>query len=155
RDDNANGKRFQPTSVNETNRRSRRKKATRTRTPRAGATPAAEQTPTPSSEPIIIDTPERTSAIATPHQSPSPIVQEPQTAVPPKTGTLVEKRMATPPSEQAARQPDAGNSSIRTPTGSDDSQRSLSAPAMEIPKPPRTIDEQTVARLDALYQSAV
>ena len=26
---------------------------------------------------------------------------------------------------------------------------------MEIPKPPRTIDEQTVAKLDALYQSAV
>src|SRR5512132_4734451 len=50
----ANGKRLQATSVNETNRPSRRKKATtRTATPRLKATPATERTPTPSSEQSI------------------------------------------------------------------------------------------------------
>jgi ketosteroid isomerase-like protein len=191
----ANGKRLQATSVNETNRPSRRKKATtRTATPRLKATPAAEPTPTPSSEQIIVETPERTSTLATstptPGQSPSPIAEEPQTAmppetatlaakgiaappepapeqspspsteeaqtaVPPQTDTLVAKRMATPPSKQHVRQPDTRSTTVSKPTRSDDSLRSLSAPPVEIPKPPRTIDEQTVARLDAVYQAAV
>jgi ketosteroid isomerase-like protein len=68
---------------------------------------------------------------------------------------LAAKRMATPPSEQEARQPDARTTTVPTPTPSDDSLRSLSAPPMDLPKPPRTIDEQTVARLDTLYHSAV
>jgi ketosteroid isomerase-like protein len=156
----ANGKRLQATSVNETNRPSRRKKATtRTATPRLKATPAAEPTPTPSSEQIIVETPERTSTLATstptPGQSPSPIAEEPQTAVLLQTDTLVAKRMATPPSKQHVRQPDTRSTTVSKPTRSDDSLRSLSAPPVEIPKPPRTIDEQTVARLDAVYQAAV
>ena len=192
----ADGKRLQATSVNGTDRPSRRQKATRAPTAevRARATPTAEQTPTPSSERIIVDTPERTSALATPtpapeqtpspiaqepqtavpletatmsakqmeappepapEQSPSPIAQEPQTAVPPQTPMLAAKRMATPPSEQQARQPDARTTTVPTPTPSDDSLRSLSAPPLDLPKPPRTVDEQTVARLDTLYHSAV
>src|SRR6266487_6038579 len=93
-----NGKKSQETSVNQANRPSRRQEATRTRTPRLRATPMPKQTPTPFSEPIIVDTPERTSTLATPtptpEQSPSPSVEEPQTAVPPETATLVAKRMA-------------------------------------------------------------
>ena len=192
----ADGKRLHASSVNRADRRSRRQKATRAATPavRARATPTAEQTPTPFSEPIIVDTPELTSAVATPtpapeqssspsaeepqaavppetdtlvakqmatppepapEQSPSPSAQEPQTAVPPETAALVAKQMATPPSEQQARQSHARSLTVPTPTRSDDSLRSLSAPPMELPKPPRTVDEQTVARLDTLYHSAV
>jgi ketosteroid isomerase-like protein len=191
---NANGKGLQATSVTETNRPSRRKKATRTATARVRATPTAEPTPTPFSEPIIIETPERTSALATPppapkqspssiaeesqtavppetatlaaegiaappergpEQSPSPSAEESQTAVPPQTDTLVAKRMATPPSEQQPRQPDTRSTTVSKPTRSDDSLRSLSVPPVELPKPPRTIDAETVARLDTLYHSAV
>src|SRR6266480_4471393 len=192
----ADGKRLHASSVNRADRRSRRQKATRAATPavRARATPTAEQNPTPFSEPIIVDTPELTSAVATPtpapeqssspsaeesqtagptetdtlvakqmaappepapEQSPSPSAQESQTAVPPETAALVAKQMATPPSEQQARQSYARSLTVPTPTRSDDSLRSLSAPPMELPKPPRTVDEQTVARLDTLYHSAV
>ena len=227
----ADGKRLHASSVNRADRRSRRQKATRAATAavRARATPTAEQNPTPFSEPIIVDTPELTSAVATPRpapeqssspsaeesqtagptetdtlvakqmatppepapgQSPSPSAQEPQTAVPPETDTLmakqmaappepapeqspspsaqesqtavppetaalVAKQMATPPSEQQARQSHARSLTVPTPTRSDDSLRSLSAPPMNLPKPPRTVDEQTVARLDTLYHSAV
>src|SRR5205814_1538406 len=192
----ADGKRLQASSVNRTDRRTRRQKATRAASAgvRARATPTAEQTPTPSSERIIVDTPELTSAVATPtptpeqssspsaeepqtavppetdtlvakqmatppepapEQSPSPSAQESQTAVPPETAALVAKQMATPPSEQQARQSHARSLTVPTPTRSDDSLRSLSAPPMELPKPPRTVDEQTVARLDTLYHSAV
>ena len=89
----ADGKRLHASSVNRADRRSRRQKATLAATAevRARATPTAEQTPTPSSERIIIDTPELTSALATPtpapEQTPSPIAQEPQTAVPLQTAT--------------------------------------------------------------------
>src|SRR5205814_5109801 len=99
----ADGKRLQASSVNRTDRRSRRQKTTRAATAgvRARATPTAEQTPTPSSERIIVDTPELTSAVATPtaapEQSSSPSAEEPQTAVPPEIETLVAKQMATPP----------------------------------------------------------
>src|SRR5437762_2080778 len=192
----ADGKRLQASSVNRTDRRSRRQKATRAASAglRARATPTAEQTPTPSSERIIVDTPELTSAVATPtaapeqssspsaeepqtavppeietlvakqmatppepapEQSPSPSEQESQTAVPPETDTLMAKQMATRPSEQQARQSHARNLTVPTPTRSDDPLRSLSTQPLELPKPPRTIDEQTVARLDTLYHSAV
>ena len=193
-DADANGERPQPTSVERANRPSRRQKPTQARTPAVRATPNAEPTPTPSSQRIIIETPERTSTLAaptpTPDQSQSPIAEEPQTAmptetatlaakgiaappqpapeqspspsteelqtaVPPQTGTLLAKRMATPPPEQHVRRPDTRSKTVSKPTRSDESLRSLSAPPLEIPKPPRTIDEQTVVRLDALYQSAV
>ena len=191
---NASGGRSQPTSVDRANRPSGRKKATRTATSRVKAVPTAEPTPTPSSEKIIVDTPELTSALATstptpdqspsqiveepqtamppetatlaaegiaappergPDESPSPVAEESQTAVPPHTDTLAAKRMATPPPEQQPREPDAQNTTASTPTGSDDSLRSLSVPPVELPKPPRTVDAETVARLDTLYQSAV
>jgi ketosteroid isomerase-like protein len=155
----ANRKRLQGTSGNKTNRPSRQKKAARTPTSRVRVAPTAEPTPTPFSEPIIIETPERTSSLATPtpapEQSPSPIAQEPQNAVPPQTGTVAAKRMATPPAEQQAKEPDPRSTTVSKPTRSDDSSRSLSAPPVELPKPPRTIDAETVAKLDTLYQSAV
>jgi ketosteroid isomerase-like protein len=193
-DVNAKGGRSQPTSVDRADRLSPRKKATRTRTARVRATETAEPTPMPSSEKIIVDTRELTSALATstptpdqspspiaeesqtavapetdtlaakgiatapepaPEQSPSPSTEEAQTAVPEQTGTLIAKRMATPPSEEHVRQPDSRSTTVSKSTRPDDSLRSLSAPPLEIPKPPRTIDEQTVARLDAVYQSAV
>jgi ketosteroid isomerase-like protein len=75
--------------------------------------------------------------------------------VSPQTDTLVAKRMATPPSEQHVRQPDTPGTTVSKPTRSDDSLRSLSVPPLEIPKPPRGVDAETVARLDTLYQSAV
>ena len=62
--------------------------------------------------------------------------------------------MASPPSVQHVRQPDTRSTTESKPTRYDDYLRSLSA-RPEIPKPPRTIDEQTVVRLDAVYQSAV
>jgi ketosteroid isomerase-like protein len=155
----ANGKTLQVTSVNEANRPSPRQKATRVRTRGMTATSTAKQTPTPPSQQTVMQTPERTSAPATtqpaPEQSPSPIVQEPQTAVPPETVTLAAKGMATPPSEQQARQPDARSTIVPTPTRSDDSLRSRSERPLDLPKPPRTMDAQTVARLDAVYQAAV
>src|SRR5215475_12359400 len=102
-----NGKRSQETSVNRANRPSRRQKATRTQTARLRATPTPEQTPTSFSEPIIVDTPERTSTLATPtrtpEQSPSPGTEEPQNAVPPEIATLAATEMPTP-SEPAPEQ---------------------------------------------------
>ena len=224
-----NGKRLQPTSVKGANRPSHRKKATGAPTPGVTATPAAEPTPTPASQQIIIETPELTSALATPtptpeespspseeepqtavseetatltakrmatqpepapeqspspsaeesqtaappetaslaakrmatppelapEQSPSPSAQEPQNAVPTQTATLTAKRMATPPSELQATQLDARSTTVSKPTRSDASLRSFSAPPFDLPKPPPTVDAQTVARLDTLYQAAV
>ncbi len=155
----ANGKILYVTSVDEANRPSPRQKATRVRTTKVRAAPTAEETPTPPSQQTVMQTPERTSAPATPEpapeeQSPSPIVQEPQTEVPAETATLTAKRMATPPAEQQARQTEA-RSTVPTPTRSDDSLRSRSARPLELPKPPRTMDAQTVAQLDAVYQAAV
>jgi ketosteroid isomerase-like protein len=155
----ANGKTLQVTSVNEANRPSPRQKATRVRTTKVRAAPTAEETPTPPSQQTVMQTPERTSAPATPEpapkQSPSPIVQEPQPAVPPETVTLAAKGMATPPSEQQVKQPDARSTTEPTPSRSDDSLRSRSERPLDLPKPPRTTDAQTVAQLDAVYQSAV
>jgi ketosteroid isomerase-like protein len=155
----ANGKTLQVASVKEANRPSHREKATRVRTREVRTAPTAEETATPPSQQTVMQTPARTSAPATPaptpEQSPSPIVEEPQTAAPAETATLAAKRMATPPSEQQARQPDGRSTTIPTPTRSDDSLRSLSAPPLDLPKPPRTIDAQTVVRLDTVYQAAV
>jgi ketosteroid isomerase-like protein len=151
----ANGKTLQVTSVNEANRPSPRQKATRVRTTEVRAAPMVEETPMPPSQQTVMQTPERTSAPATPEQSPSPIVQEPQTAVPSETVTLAAKGMATPPSEQQARQPDARSTTVPTQTRSDDSLRSRSERPLDLPKPPRPMDAQTVVQLDAVYQAAV
>src|SRR5512132_2530371 len=125
--------------------------------------PASEQSPSPSAEEPQTAEPAETDTLvakqmATPpepalEQSPSP--SEPETAVPPQTDTLVAKQMATPPSEQQARRPDARNTTVPTPSRSDDSLRSASERPLDLPKPPRTMDAQTVARLDAVYQAAV
>jgi ketosteroid isomerase-like protein len=155
----ANGKTLQVTSVNETNPSGPRQKATRARTRGMTATSTAEKTPTPRSRQTVMPTPERTSVPATPEpaaaeQSPSPIVEEPQT-VPAETATLAAHGTATPPLEQQARQPDAGIATVPTLTRSEDSLRSRSERPLDLPKPPRTTDAQTVAQLDAVYQSAV
>jgi ketosteroid isomerase-like protein len=155
----ANGKTLQVTSVDEANRPNPRQKATQVRTRGVRATPTAGQTPTPPSQETVMQTPERASAPATtgpvPEESPSPIPQEPQTAAPTQTPILTAKRMSTPSSEQQARQPDGRSTTVPTPTWSDDSLRSRSERPLELPKPPRTMDAQTVAQLDAVYQAAV
>jgi ketosteroid isomerase-like protein len=155
----ANGKTLQVISVNEANRPSPRQKATPVRTTKVRAAPTAEETPTPPSHQTVVQTPERSSAPATPEsapeQTPAPIVEEPEPAVPPETATLAAKGMATPPSEQQARQPDARSASVPTPSRSDDSLRSRSERPLDLPKPPRTMDAQTVAQLDAVFQAAV
>jgi ketosteroid isomerase-like protein len=131
----ANGKRLQATFVN------------------GGKRPVTQQTATP--------TPERTPAPATPtptpapEQSPSPAAQETPTAVPQQTATLAPEQTATRTSEQQARQPDAKSTIVPIPTPPDDSLRSLTAPPLALPKPPPTLDAQTVAALDTVYQAAV
>src|SRR5947208_4318323 len=131
----ANGKRLQATLVN------------------GGKRPVIQQTATP--------TPERTPAPATPtptpapEQSPSPAAQEIPTAVPQQTATLAPEQTATRTSEPQARQPDAKSTIVPIPTPPDDSLRSLTAPPLALPKPPPTVDAQTVAALDTMYQVAV
>jgi ketosteroid isomerase-like protein len=155
----ANGKRLQATSVNKANLPRPRQRANPAPTSRVRATRSVEHAATPPSQQLVTETPERASAPATPEQSseqsPPPIVEEPQTEVPSQTANLAAKRMATPPSEQHARQAVARSTTVPTPTRSDDSLRSLSAPPLDLPKPPRTMDAQTVARLDTVYQAAV
>ena len=190
----ANGKAVEKTSGKRANRLSRRQKATRSASRVAKATPKTERTPAPSSDRIIVDTPELTSVpdtpapapeqraspateepqtaappetatltekpIATPlepapEQSPPPVEQEPQTAMSSETGTLVAKRMATPSPDRQDTQLEVRDTTVQTPNRSDDSLRSQSPPPTELPKPPPTIDEETVARLDTLYHSAV
>ena len=90
----------------------------------------------------------------TPEESAPQVAEEPQAEVPPQTDNLAAKQTATPPPEQQTTQV-ARNTTLPRQTQPDDSQRSLSAPPFELPKPPRTVDEQTVARLDTLYHSAV
>jgi len=131
----ANGKRLQATFV------------------KGGKRPVTQQTATP--------TPERTPAPATPtptpapEQSPSPAAQETPTAIPQQTATLAPAQTATRTSEQQARQPDAKSTIVPIPTPPDDSLRSLTAPPLALPKPAPTLDAQTVAALDTMYQKAV
>src|SRR6266487_4149231 len=91
----------------------------------------------------------------TPEQSPSSAAQETPTAVPQQTATLAPEQTATRTSEQQARQPDAQSTIVPIPTPPDDSLRSLIAPPLALPKPPPTLDAQTVAALDTMYQAAV
>ena len=124
-------------------------------------TPTAEQTPTPTGQQTATPTPELTPGPATPtstpapEQSPSPAAQETPTAVPQQTATLAREQTATRTSEQQARQPDAQSTIVPIPTPPDDSLRPLTAPPMTLPKPPPTLDAQTVAKLDTVYQEAV
>jgi ketosteroid isomerase-like protein len=181
----ANGKRLQATFVSGSRAGESaaapaprpRKKPTLAPTPAVTVTPAAEQTPTP--------TPERTSAPATPtptpapEQSPSQATQETPPAVPQETATLAPEQMATPTSEQQARRSDVLSTIVPTPTPRDDSLRSLAGPPLALPEqsvaavspkthlpskplplPSSTLkaarkDANTVAALDAVYQSAV
>lgn len=165
-----NGKRLQATFVNggtspvnrpPHNRQSPRKKATRAPTPAVAAAPTVEQTPTPTLQQTATPAPERTPAPATPtptpppEQSPSPAARETPAAVPQQTATVAPEQTATRTSEQQTRQPDAPSTigPISTPPG--DSLPSLTAPPLALAKPPPTVDAQTVAALDTLYQEAV
>src|SRR6266496_1545650 len=131
----ANGKRLQATSVN------------------GGKRPVTQQTATP--------TPKRTPAPVTPtptpapEQSPLPAAQKTPTAVPQQTATLAPEQTALGTSEQQTRQPDAKSIIVPIPTPPADSLRSLSTPPLALPKPPPTVDAQTVAALDTMYQAAV
>jgi len=120
---------------------------------------APEQSPSPGAEESQTAVAPET-AIATPaelasEQSPSPSVEESQTAASPQTDTLLAKRAATPPSEQPAAEREARNTTLPTPAQPDDPIHALSMPPSDLPKPPQSIDTETVARLDTLYHSAV
>jgi ketosteroid isomerase-like protein len=131
----ANGKRLQATFV------------------KGGKRPVTQQTATPTRErPPAPATPTPTPA---PEQSPSPAAQQTPTAVPQQTATLVPEQTSTRTSEQQARQRDAKSTIVPIPTPPDDSLRSLTAPPLALPKPPPTVDAQTVAALDTMYQTAV
>src|SRR5262249_33384120 len=62
--------------------------------------------------------------------------------------------VADPPSDEQASLP-ARKSSVPKPAESYNPPRTRSPPPFQLPKPPRAVDEQTVARLDTVYQSAV
>ncbi|HSS17612.1 MAG TPA: DUF4440 domain-containing protein [Candidatus Dormibacteraeota bacterium] len=130
---NANGKRLQATFVNGGKRpvngppdNRPRKKVTLAPTPAVTATPTADQTPKP-----------------TPEGTPAPVAQETPTAVPQQTASVAQEQTATRTSEQQARQPDAQSTiaPIATP--------------LALSKPSLTVDAQTVAALDKVYQAAV
>jgi ketosteroid isomerase-like protein len=226
---NSNVKALEESSVQRANRPNPRQKASRSPARTVKAAPKTKRTPRASSEPIIVDTPELTSAPTPPapapeqsappkteepqtavpsdtaalaakpvdsapepapqqspsprteepqsavpsdaaalaakpvdsapepalEQSPSPVAEEQQTASPSQTGTLVAKKTATPQPEQQGTQLYARNTTERLRNRPDDSLRLQSAPSIELPKPPPSVDAETVARLDTLYQTAV
>jgi ketosteroid isomerase-like protein len=129
----ANGKRLQATFVNGGKRpvngppdNRPRKKAILAPTPVVTATPTADQTPKPTRE-----------------GTPSPAAQETPTAVPQQTASVAPEQTATRTSEQQARQPDVQNTIAPIPT------------PLALLKPSLTVDAQTVAALDKVYQAAV
>ena len=129
----ANGKRLQATFVN------------------GGKRPVTQQraTPTPERTPV----PVTSTPTPVPEQSPSPVAQETPTAIPQQTAAVAPEQTATRTSEQQAKQPHAQSTIVPTPP--DHSLRSLTAPPLALPKPPPTVDAQTVAALDTMYQAAV
>src|SRR5436190_21065689 len=131
----ANGKRLQATFV----KGAKRSVIQQTATPTPERT-AARATPTPT---------------PTPEQSASPAAQETPTAVPQQTATLAPEQAATRTSEQQARPRNVKSTIAPIPAPPDDSQRSLTAPPLALPKPPPTVDARTVAALDTMYQAAV
>ena len=143
------------------NRRSPGKTAAGAPTPAVTVTPTAEQTPTPPGQQAAAPTSELTPGPATltsrpaPEQSPWAGAQETPTGGPQQTATLARERTATRTSEQQASQPDAQSTIVPIPPPPEDSLRPLTAPPMTLPKPPPTLDAQTVAKLDTVYQEAV
>ena len=109
------------------------------------ATPTPERTPVP-----VTSTP-----TPVPEQSPSPTAQESPTAVRQQIASLAPEQTATRTSEQQAMQSDAKSTIAPIPAPPNDSLRSLTAPPLALPKPPPTVDAQTVAALDTVYQAAV
>jgi ketosteroid isomerase-like protein len=95
------------------------------------------------------------TALPTPERTPAPAAQETPTAVPQQTATLAPQQTATRTSEQQTRQPDAKSIIVAVPTPPDDSLRSRTAAPLALPKPPPTVDAQTVASLDTVYHAAV
>ncbi len=150
-------------------RQSPRKKAARAPTPAAAATPTAERAPTPTREQTATPTPEqtatptaeRTPLAATPtttpapEQNPSPAAQETPPAVTQQTAIAAPQQTATRTPQQHARQPDTQSAIVSMPTSPDRSPRSPTASPPALPKPPPTLDAQTLAALDTLYQKAV
>jgi len=143
------------------NRQSPRKKATSAPTPAVTVAPTAEQTPTATQEQTTPPTSELTPEPSTstskpaPEQSPSPGAQETQTAVPQQTPTLAREQTAARTSKQQASQLHAQSTIVPIPTPPDHSLRPLTAPPSTLPKPPPSLDAQTVAALDTVYQEAV
>jgi ketosteroid isomerase-like protein len=103
-----------------------------------GSKRPANQVATHSSKP-----PKKATVTPAPEQSPSPARQEALTAVPQPTATLVPEQMASRTLEQPVRQPDTQGTVAPIPT------------PLALPKPPLTVDTQTVAALDTVYQAAV
>jgi ketosteroid isomerase-like protein len=134
----ANGKK-QATFVN------RGKKPVNRQPYKQADTPTSERTPAPAT----------TTPTPAPEQNPLPAARETPTAVPQQTVTLAPEQIATRTSEQQARQPDARSTVVPIPKPRDDSLRPLTAPPSALPKPPPTVDAQTVAALDTVYQAAV
>ena len=164
----ADGKAVQATFVNgvrrpanrpPNDRKSPREKATPAPTPAVTAIPTATQTPTPTPQQTATPTPERTTASTkptpaqVPKQSPLPAAEEITPAVTQQTAPVAPEQTATPRSEQRASQPDAQRTIV--PTSPDDSLRSHTAPPLALPKPPPTLDAQTVAAFDTVYHKAV
>jgi ketosteroid isomerase-like protein len=85
-------------------------------------------------------------------QTPSQIAQQPESAARAETGTLVARHVAPPTSDQHG---DDRTGSVPETPQSNNSNEQRSAPPFELPKPPPSVDTETVARLDAVYQSAV
>jgi len=78
-----------------------------------------------------------------PKRNLSPAVQESPTAVLQHTASMAPEQTATRTSEQQTRQPDAQSTIAPIPT------------PLALPTPPLTVDAQTVAALDTVYQKAV
>ncbi len=131
----ANGKRLQATFVD------------------GGKRPVTHQTATPTPE--RAPAPAKPTPTQVPEQSPLPVAQETPTAAPQQTATVASEQTATRTSEQQTRQPDAKSTIAPIPTPPDESPRSLTASPLGLPKPPPTVDAQTVAALDSVYQAAV
>ena len=89
-----------------------------------------------------------------PEQSLSPAAPEIPTAVPQQTVTPARKQMAQT-LEQQTRQPDAKSTIVPIRTPPDHSVRSHTASPLALPKPPPTVDAETVASFDTLYHAAV
>jgi ketosteroid isomerase-like protein len=161
------------------NRPSRGKKAAPTPIPAVTATPTAEQTPTPAPEQSASPAAQEIPAVVTPHNHPSPGDKATPAAIPAVTARPTAEQTPTPAREQSpssvaqeipraaqqtstrrfepqAGQPDAQRpQSHPMPTPPDYSPRPLVAAPSPLLKPPPTVDAETVAKFDTVYQEAV